>query len=245
MIDQCPSDNATAEFDDFSVQGMCKQGSITFVLAFVGTVLLITFRVYLHLQTKKAQRLHHEENGVIGEIGRFSTTENRDGKVLHMINKYLVNPFVPCSLASLAMELYFLWFAVTITMAGTRFYEKRWANELYFQQGPFNVLAHMMGCEGLNITTIPYTHKISSSPFKAIGPAKPQRDSSEELDSYFAWHLAGGILWLTFGFMQIYWAEGGWSVSLRNERINFLHVQQSCLISPLAISVNAISRIRL
>ena len=215
MVDQCPSLDAPAEFNDFSVQGMCEQGSITAVLAVAGFVLVIAFCLVLHKKTetvliKKNDGKPLEEEG-IEKI--FKTTKEVDGKVLHTINEYLVLPFVSTDLKSFVMVIYVLWFALTIPMATTRLYKKMWGHELLFQQGPFNVLANMLGCKGLDILAIAYTEEVDdTSPFEKIDPP-PERNSPAELDPWFTFHLMNGLLWLTFGFIQMYWAHRGWSVS--------------------------------
>lgn len=218
MTDQCPNLDAPAEFNDFTVQGMCKQGSLTFIVAFGIFLLLFIVRQILHYLTTTAQAEQQRRGGYgLAQPEReglekvFHPRNETNSIMLHVANKYLVLPFVPVSLKSLIMMLYLAWVAMTIPMATTRYYKKLWANEVMAQQGPLNVIADMLGCEGVDIMAIPYTKQINdTSPFQ--NPKHPpERNSPEELDPYFAWHLAFGIVWLTFGFVQIFNARGGWS----------------------------------
>ena len=142
----------------------------------------------------------------------------------------LVLPFVPTSLENYVLAIYFTWFCFTITMGVTRYYEKRWANDVLAQQGPFNVLAEFLGCKGLDPAVIPYqwqepepTQMRKGFRLPGTGPKKSALEKicednplecSPDIDFYFSHHLAFGVVWLSFGALQIYMAKSGWSVRL-------------------------------
>ena len=112
-------------------------------------------------------------------------------------------------------------------MGVTRYYEGYWAMDYLTQQGPFNFIAHLIGCKGLDLTTLKYTERV---PPRSEWVVNPEHYSAQELDPFFTWHLAAGTTWLTAGFLQIFWAklgDGGWSVSM----INVSHVLNFALYS--------------
>jgi hypothetical protein len=163
----------------------------------------------------------------------------------HWLEQVLVTPFVPTSLETLVLYIYFVWFCFTVTMGITRYYEKRWGDDVIAQQGPFNVLTELVfGCRGLDPQVIPYqyqrpagmTKKARFRPLGGLFSKFKQKKSSasassletlcdinplecsEDIDFYFGHHLALGTLWLTFGALQIYMARSGWSV-----RVKYIH----------------------
>jgi hypothetical protein len=96
---------------------------------------------------------------------------------------------------------------LTITIGIARFYERKWTQEVFFQQGPFNYLAHaLFNCTTVDMTLIDYTEEVNHS-----SNQNPERQSPEELDPYFMKHLIFGILWLSIGFYHIVNARHGWS----------------------------------
>ena len=138
---------------------------------------------------------------------RIQTTWDKD-RFVHIFNEIFVAPFISDSMESFIAIIFFAWFVMTIPMGITRYYSKLWMNELIAQQGPFNVLAYLIGCKSLEFDTMQYTTEIQHDP-----NVVPERGSPEELDWVFLYHLLFGICWLTSGFMQIFWARSGWSVS--------------------------------
>jgi len=186
------------EFSSFSsYEAMCKEeGSITAVYAIVIFIFLLLFKLWLREgTTKELARKGETPTERETEEKIVHTSKATDG-IFHYLNKLLILPFVPDSHESLVAMVFFLWFVMTIPMAITRYYEKRWAQELTAQQGILNVISSFAGCKSLNITAIAYTDTISSNP-----PDEPEKNSPEELDHIFKLHLAAGICWLTFGFL--------------------------------------------
>ena len=139
--------------------------------------------------------------------------KQKHGFLLHFINEYLIHPWIPSTIEIFASIYFFLWFCLTITIGIARFYEKKWTQEVFFQQGPFNYLAHaLFNCSTVDMTLVDYTEEINDS----YNPNPPMQ-SPEELDPYFTKHLTFGILWLSIGFYDILNAQHGWS---RNPEIN-------------------------
>ena len=149
----------------------------------------------------------------------------------YWMERIFIFPFRPVSLEVMVGTIFFAWFLLTIPMATTRFYEGRWGNQLVAQQGPLNIIAMAMGCEGLDINAISYamqgnftTAKVpEDNVFKSLlNGLKKKRKSpdvtdenlaySPDIDFYFSHHLFFGLLWLTVGSAQMYLARKGWSV---------------------------------
>ena len=55
-----------------------------------------------------------------------------------------------------------------------------------------------------------YTEEL---PANSMHIENPKRGSPAEIDSYFLPHLTWAMTWLFVGFIQIYQAKDGWSVS--------------------------------
>ena len=138
------------------------------------------------------------------EKGKY---KEKHGFLLHFLNEYFILPWVPSTIEIFASIYFFLWFCLTITIGIARYYEKKWTQEVFFQQGPFNYLVHaLFNCSTVDMTLIDYTEEINHS-----SNQNPARQSPEELDPYFTKHLTFGILWLSVGFYHILNARHGWS----------------------------------
>jgi hypothetical protein len=153
----------------------------------------------------------------------------------HYVEEIFVKPFVPTSLEDMITTIYFCYFFLTITMGVTRFYEKHWANDPLAQQGPFNFLSWVFGCQSVGVAGLVYTPKMpdllqdvdgkkKQGLFQLIktrlnkatpndGPEAIEKDYYETIDWLFTLHLFMGTAWLTIGFLQIVWTRTGWSVS--------------------------------
>lgn len=134
---------------------------------------------------------------------------------MHFLNEYFILPWVPSTIEIFASIYFFLWFCLTITIGIARFYERKWTQEVFFQQGPFNYLSHaLFNCSTVDMTLIDYTEEIDHS-----SNQNPERQSPEELDPYFMKHLTFGILWLSVGFYHILNARQGWSSDPKTNRV--------------------------
>ena len=151
------------------------------------------------------------------------------------MSKSTIEPFTPTTIEAFVARLCFWWFLFTVSMALTRFCKKRLANQALSQQGPFNSLSKALGCNGIDVTALPCTESLSD-----LHPAKTrllprffkflrkkpkidiasdrEQDHFKEIDLLFTLHLAIGLGWLTFGFLQIFWVHSGWSVSITSFR---------------------------
>ena len=146
------------------------------------------------------------------EKGKY---REKHGFLLHFLSEYFILPWVPSTIEIFASIYFFLWFCLTITIGIARFYERKWTQEVFFQQGPFNYLAHaLFNCSTVDMTLIDYTEEINHS-----SNQNPARQSPEELDPYFMKHLTFGILWLSIGFYHILNARHGWSSDPQINRI--------------------------
>eukprot|EP00562_Extubocellulus_spinifer_P002113 CAMPEP_0178489204 /NCGR_PEP_ID=MMETSP0696-20121128/10256_1 /TAXON_ID=265572 /ORGANISM="Extubocellulus spinifer, Strain CCMP396" /LENGTH=492 /DNA_ID=CAMNT_0020116999 /DNA_START=68 /DNA_END=1546 /DNA_ORIENTATION=- len=211
-------------FTGYSYDAMCKEGSLTAILAILVLSVLFLFRQLLHISTNRRDRKETDQCSLLCH-------PKRDG-FLFTIEQTFIAPFVSDSLESFVAVIFFLWFILTVPMGITRYYDKYWAHEMLAQQGPLNLLAHFLGCKGLDMMAMKYTDVVSSpdevenstegglfgwkkSP-KSVDPgllSEPERNSPEELDPYFTAHLIAGLGWLFFGFVQIFWARKGWSTN--------------------------------
>jgi len=201
-------DSNTPEFSTFTYEGMCEEGSLTFFIA-VGTfVFIFFFRNMLYRKTEEYNRMEGEN--VDDNDDPFPTDPTDDQKTVHFINRYFVKPFAYNTLETFIAVLFFFWFSMTIPIAFTRFYKDQWEQELITQQGPLNVITNLMNCTGLDFNVITYTGRIHDKD-SFQDPDQIERD--EELDPVFAYHLLAGILWLSAGFLQIYFARSGWSTN--------------------------------
>lgn len=167
-------------------------------------------------------------------LSRFTAahtkTDERKSSVRRLVKNsrledILVLPFVPTTVEHLVLAIYGAWFAMTITMGVTRYYEKRWGNDVLAQHSLFNIIANFLGCKGLDMMVIPYAYQ-EPEPTVRVGGffRKNQKSSlemlceknplecSSDIDFYFGHHLFFGIVWLSFGAMQIYLSRNGWSV---------------------------------
>lgn len=200
----------------FSKEAMCEEGTLTVLFAICFFVILFIAKQWLY---RPLLARYHQ-----GLIKRAAVKS-------HMVEEILIKPFIPTTVESYVAFLYFAWFLLTVPMAITRFYEKRWANQALTQQGPFNLLSRAIGCEGFDITALPYTTELSDlhpaktkllpSFLKFLRRKKPsgivsdlEQDHFKSIDFLFTLHLAIGLGWLTVGFVQIFWVQNGWSVSI-------------------------------
>ena len=205
--------SAVNETEPLSLSGdICENGAISIIIA-IGTLILVA--------------------GIKIALDSASPPINPAPKVRRLakgswLEDVLVLPFVPTSLENFVLAIYFTWFCFTITMGVTRYYEKRWANDVLAQQGPFNVIAEFIGCKGLDPAVIPYqwqepepTETPKGFRLPGFGRKKTVLEKtcqdnplecSSDIDFYFSHHLAFGVVWLSFGALQIYMAKSGWSV---------------------------------
>jgi hypothetical protein len=206
-----------------SKEAICEEGSLTVILAILFIGSLFTVKQILY----RSVRHEDDSKGIFGIPGA-----NAGGKKLtHLLEETIIKPFIPTTMESFVAFLYFWWFLFTVPMAITRFYEKRWANQALSQQGPFNLLSKALGCNGFDITALPYTESLSElhpaktrllpqflkflrKKPKIHIPSDHEQDHFKEIDFLFTVHLAVGLGWLTFGFLQIFWVHSGWSVSI-------------------------------
>jgi hypothetical protein len=198
---------------------VCEDGTLTVILAIGIFALLVILKVALSdaTVTQETSDGKKVKKSIIKRLAKGSLLED-----------VFILPFVPSSLETFVLAIYFGWFTMTISMGITRYYEKRWANDVLAQQGPLNVMAGFLGCKGIPIDVIPYALQIPESntskggfSFPGFGPKKSSEEAfcdknplecSADIDFYFGHHLAFGIIWLTFGALQIYLARSGWSV---------------------------------
>jgi len=155
-----------------------------------------------------------------------------------------IQPFVPLRLESFVAYLASGWFLGTVTMAITRFYHKQWAVELLSQQGPFNLVSWLLGGGMISPTAHVYTYENTNQVpegnrgfvfliQRSLGKLKnktkagdfeldeqdPESESQhfKNLDLFFSLHLFCGLLWLTVGGLQIFWAKA-WSIDTHHNR---------------------------
>lgn len=197
-------------FGDY--ESMCEQGSLTAIVAVFIVTVVVLFRFWLHYRI-----IDKNENGkhtiALEETGN-GTDEELDRVIPHFLDSKFIVPFVPTSMESFVFILFFLWFVMTITMGMTRYYRQIWAHEFSSQQGPLNVIVGMLTgrCKGLDITAMVYTSELDTPPWtKGHWAEYTKVRSLDNMDNILFFHLCGGMLWLTVGFMQIYWANNGWS----------------------------------
>lgn len=208
--------SANNETDPISLTGdICENGAITVIIAIA--VVFLVAGIKIALDNASPPPSAGAAAPRVRRLAKGSWVEN-----------VLVLPFVPTSLENFVLAIYFTWFCFTITMGVTRYYEKRWADDVIAQQGPFNVIAEFIGCKGLDPAVIPYqwqepepSTKRKGFRFPGTGPKKSPLEKicqdnplecSSDIDFYFSHHLAFGIVWLSFGALQIYMARSGWSV---------------------------------
>lgn len=218
-----------------SREAICEQGSLSVLLVVIFFGTIFAFKQILYRERKR--RLADASNGKSKIQGIMKDTQ-QDGSIFerfgHAVEEVVIKPFIPTSLESLITTVYICWFSFTITMGVTRFYEKRWSNDVFAQHGMFNFLSWAMGCATIDMKTVPYPPMpevdssnrkdgILSTVFAAMKGKKISGDNAahalekghvEMLDRYFTMHLAVGSLWLTVGFVQVVLARTGWSVSV-------------------------------
>lgn len=100
-------------------------------------------------------------------------------------------------------------------MAFTRYYEMKWAHDIFALQGPFNVASWFLGCGSISLQAIPYTEHLENIPPRVLPVTPlipPDLGRWERIDIFLSWHLTMAVLWLLFGFVQIFRAKDGeWS----------------------------------
>lgn len=197
----------------FSPEVMCKEGSLTIFLALVTLVIIVLARYFIS---------HWPGAGGI----RRGIAGNNAGVISKTLERVLITPFVPNSVETFISLYTFFWFLLTIPMAITRHYENRWALQMFTQHGPLNFLSQSLGCASIDLTATNYTHSFDEThqpkerTLSSILKPKPnvgdrlEEDHFEKIDLLFTLHLTFGLLWLTFGFLQIWLARTGWSVSI-------------------------------
>lgn len=216
FVDDATMSNSSGDVLSFTGD-VCEDGTITVILAIGIFALLAFLKMALSDATVNEEaRGKAPKKSIVKRLSKGSLLED-----------IFILPFVPSSLETFVMAIYFGWFTMTISMGISRYYENRWGNDVLAQQGPLNVLAGFLGCKGIPIAVIPYALQIPEPTtakgfhFPGFGPKKSAEEiycdknpleCSPDIDFYFSHHLAFGILWLTFGALQIYLARSGWSV---------------------------------
>ena len=229
------SSSSSSSLDDrvLSFTGdVCEDGTFTVILILLFVAVFVMLRVALSDATAR-------HRGSDGQAAPAPAANKVQRLAKHSwLEDILVVPFVPTSLENFVLAIYCAWFAMTITMGVTRYYEKRWANDVLAQQGLFNTTATFMGCKGLDMDVIPYqwqeptpvsgnnaSSKGGGLPFFNRRRGRPKSsleklceanplECSPDIDFYFSHHLFFGIVWLSFGALQIYLARNGWSVRM-------------------------------
>ena len=212
-----------------SKEAICEEGSlpVIFVILFFSTIFAVKQLLY-HQRKRNNQKV----KGIMAMEG----SDNLLGTIGHYVEEVFIKPFVPTSLEDMVTTIYFCYFFLTITMGVTRYYEKHWANDPLAQQGPFNLLSWIFGCEGVGIDGLVYTPtmpdllKTTADGTKKQGlfqflknrvhkevsvdsPEDIEKNYFETIDLLFTLHLIMGTAWLTIGFLQIVSTRNGWSVS--------------------------------
>ena len=255
--DVCHIDNLNACGDEpfsffNSKEAMCSDGSITvvlvivfFLIIFVSKQILYKFRQRILREKEKDLQAQSRARGpkhrltIVGLVrdpeseddGTGGTKISLGEKIGYMLEELFVKPFIPTSIEDMITTMFICWFLLTIPMAVTRFYEERWMNQAFAQQGPFNFVSWAMGCETVDISALPYTQRLSDllsgqrlfsgfAKFRRRNKAvltqmEQEKDYFKTIDWYFTIHLMFGLTWLTVGCLQIVWARTGWSVSDR------------------------------
>jgi hypothetical protein len=172
---------------------VCEEGTLTVILAIVFFSFVFAVHLRLHRATKR-------------RAGLTALTKN------HWIEDWFFAPFVPSSLETFIALIFFAWFAMTVSMVFSRFYEGRWSQQFLAQHGILNAIAHRLGCNGLDFEVIRYPKQGPPPEVKGTNSL----EYSKDIDFYFGHHVAAGLTWLTLGALQIYLARTGWSVSKRN-----------------------------
>ncbi|GFH44656.1 predicted protein [Chaetoceros tenuissimus] len=129
--------DSPAEWNRFDLEGMCEQGSLTALLA--STTFLLAFG----LSTWCYRRTLAVEPGKTSAL-EMAQFKEKKGPLIYFIKHHLINPWIPSTTEIFISIYFFLWFCLTITIGVTRFYAKKWTQEVFFQQGPFNYLAFAM-----------------------------------------------------------------------------------------------------
>ena len=126
---------------------MCTEGGITFVIfiAIAG----------IYLLWKATKKIDRSVTNPFYDNGDGNDQTKFFPRMLEKFERIFVLPFVPRELDSFIMWIFFWFFITTMPMAINRYYKKRWENDVFALQGPFNLISHVMGCGMLNTTAIP------------------------------------------------------------------------------------------
>ena len=141
-------------------------------------------------------------------IHRWSGSKKKgivEGGRLASLENIFVKPFVPTSIPNFIAVIGVVWFALTVPMAATRYYTKKWSFEMLTLQGPLNLISMAFGCKGIDIKSVTYTESLES-----LDETLPT-EYFEMIDSLFTLHLALALVWLAFGGLLIFLAQTGWS----------------------------------
>eukprot|EP00985_Skeletonema_marinoi_P003105 scaffold1290_cov119-Skeletonema_marinoi.AAC.6 len=185
---------------------MCTEGGITFIIFLTLIALYMIKRLCLaNIWSNRTVTSPFYSKSEEQDQSRFFP------RVIEKIEDYFVLPWVPRALDSFVMWIFFWFFITTIPMAINRYYKKRWENDVFALQGPFNLISHLFGCGMLNTTTIPYTEVLEENPPRLF--SQPLTSAKyERIDWFLFFHLSIGLLWLCAASLQIYKHKvGGWS----------------------------------
>ena len=132
-----------------SLEDMCTEGGITFV------IFIVSVGIYMFMRKTMAKNIDRSVTNPFYDKGEGHDQTKFFPRMLEKFEGSFVLPFVPRELDSFVMWIFFWFFITTMPMAINRYYKKRWENDVFALQGPFNLISHVMGCGMLNTTTIP------------------------------------------------------------------------------------------
>jgi hypothetical protein len=141
---------------------MCETGGSTIIILAIILALYLGLKIHLILRANNAPRplnRHDMENLprplINNHMGNLSTFRTFVRKYMLLIENTFVLPFVPADLPSYVTWIFMWYFAITIPMAVTRYYERKWAHDTITIQGPLNLISYyVFGCKTLNLTAV-------------------------------------------------------------------------------------------
>ena len=120
-----------------SLEAICDEGSLTIIFGILIFAAFFTIKQIIHHVTKQYEKTHTKQYEKTHTHGLYDThIKEEDGSkkiVSHWVEEFICKPFIPASLEYLFVNLYFVWFIVTIPMAFTRYYDKIWAQVCFIQ----------------------------------------------------------------------------------------------------------------
>jgi hypothetical protein len=187
---------------------MCtKNGGITLIILL--GIIIFYLAIRYHIFSVGSAKSIAAYTCPLYDHGKPAAKSSMFLRFMRAMERIFILPFVPAHLDSYVMWIYFWFFAITIPMGITRYYEKRWSHDTITLQGPLNVISYLLGCKSLALEAVRYSENNTGVPPRF--PPPPKSVKYERIDYFFSYHLAFGVTWLTVGFIQIYKARsGGW-----------------------------------